>query len=418
MKIHFTGILGQGMTALAEILKARGTDVIGSDTMTESFTTNTVLKQAGIAVLPFTVANITDDIEKVIFSTAYRPDRHDELKEAKRRGIPLRAYGEALAELFNSFPHRVLITGTHGKSTTSAMVGFILEQAGYDPTVIVGGEALNWKRNSRAGKSDWIVAEGDEYQAKIRALKPTVLVLTPIDYDHPDFFKTKKIYQNLFKKVAARVPNKYLVSSFFPLSAKQGNRISCRGMKLPYLFGTHNEENARLACRTAQTIGISERIVHRALRDFRGVARRLEYHSDPKANMVLLEDYAHHPTEIRAALDAVRARYPRHQIIAVFQPHTFSRTKAFLNDFVCSFQKADVVVILKTYGSARENKRSAHGADAKTLSKKIALCHPRAFFARTHQEAAKIALRNFSSPGVILIMGAGDVNRVLSLCAR
>ena len=392
------GIKGQGMTALAEILKARGADVTGSDTMTESFTTDAVLKAARIPVRPFARLNITKKINTVIYSTAYRLNTHPELKEATKKGIFVQSYAEALAELFNSFPQRILVTGTHGKSTTSAMVGYILEQAGYDPTVIIGAEALNWKRNSRAGKSDWIVAEGDEYQAKILMMRPTLLVLTSIDYDHPDFFKTKKDYEAMFKTMRGRLPASRVVTT-----------NSYYGKKLRYLFGSHNQQNAERAARAAATIGVRKSIIDSSLQSFRGVGRRLEYHSDPKAKTVLLDDYAHHPVEIRAALDAVRKRYPRRRIVVVFQPHTFSRTKTFLNDFAISFTDADAVIILETFSSARE-KRGPVGA--KELRDKIARHHPRAFYAATHRKAARLALRNLSSPGVFLAMGAGDVNRI------
>lgn len=403
--IHMVGIKGQGMTALAEILKARGARVVGSDTTTESFTTDAVLKATHIPVRPFSRSNITKKITKVIYSTAYRPDMHPELKKAAQKGIPMQSYTQAIAELFNSFSHRVLITGTHGKTTTSAMVGYILEQAGYDPTVIVGGEVLNWRRNSRAGKSNWIVAEGDEYQAKILMMCPTLLVLTNIDYDHPDFFPTRTAYQNMFHKIKKMLPYGNIVA--LPNRTK-----ICYRKKLSHVFGDHNRYNAELAARTARLIGIKTSIIDHALQTFRGVARRLEYHSDPEAKIVLLEDYAHHPTEIKAALNAVRGRYPRHHVVVVFQPHTFSRTKAFLNDFARSFFDANIVIILKTFSSAREKKGSV---GAQELCNSVARHHPRAFYAATHQEAARLALQNKSSSTVFLTMGAGDVNRVLLL---
>lgn len=395
------GIKGQGMTALAEILKARGARIVGSDTTTELFTTDAILKAARIAVRPFAPSNITKNITKVVYSSAYHPATHPELKEATRKGIPIQSYAKALAEFFNSFSHRVLITGTHGKSTTSAMIGFILEQAGYDPTVIVGGEVLNWKRNSRVGLSDWIVAEGDEYQAKILMMRPTFLVLTSIDYDHPDFFKTRKDYEEMFKTMRSRLPANHVVTT-----------NSSYGKKLRYLFGSHNQRNAECAARTTRLIGVKTSVIDRALQSFRGVGRRLEYHSDPKAKTVLLDDYAHHPTEIRAALDAVRKRYKHRKIVVVFQPHTFSRTKTFLNDFALSFFNADVVIVLETFSSAREQNGLV---GARELREKIAEHHPRTFYAATHQEAARLARHYFSSPDVFLTMGAGDVNKIIPL---
>lgn len=420
--IHMVGIKGQGMTALAEILKARGDNmrgahIIGSDTTTELFTTDAILKEARIPVRSFARSNITEKVSKVIYSTAYRPDTHPELKEAARKGIPIESYTQAIADLFNSFTHRVLITGTHGKSTTSAMVGYILEQAGYDPTVIVGGKVLNWKRNSRVGYSNWIVAEGDEYQAKILLMKPTVLVLTNIDYDHPDFFPTKTAYQNMFRKMKEMLPANNIITLTPKENTRENMRVSknCYRKKMIHLFGIHNQQNAELAARAARIIGIKKQIIDRALQDFRGVARRLEYHSDPEAKAVLLEDYAHHPTEVKAALGAVRERYPHRKIVTVFQPHTFSRTAAFFNDFTQSFTDADAVIFLKTYGSAREKNGAA---TAEKLAQETAKRHPRVFYAATHKKAVLLARRLLNSPAVLLAMGAGDVNKVLSLHFR
>lgn len=401
------GIKGQGMAALAEILKTRGANVIGSD-IAAPFSTDAVLASARIPVRSFARSNITKKIDKVIYSGAYRPDQHSELKEAIKKGIPLQSYAEALSELFNAFPHRILVTGTHGKSTTSAMIGHILTEAGYDPTVIVGGEVLNWKRNSRVGKSDWIVAEGDEYQAKILLMKPTLLVLTSIDYDHPDFFPTKVAYQNMFRKMKEMLPANNIIA------LSKGTKI-CSRKKLSLIFGAHNRYNAELAARAAKTIGIKKRAIDRALQTFRGVARRLEYHSDPEAKVVLLEDYAHHPTEIKAALSAVRERYPARQIVTIFQPHTFSRTAAFFDDFARSFAKSDVALFLKTYGSAREKNGRATAEKLALETKKHHSCIR---YAASHKRAVMLARRLLKPPAVLIAMGAGDVNRVFSFELR
>lgn len=405
--IHMVGIKGQGMAALAEILKARGASVGGSD-IAASFSTDAVLKAARIHVRPFARSNITGKIDKVIYSSAYRPDQHPELKEATKIGIPLQSYAEALAELFNSFAHRILVTGTHGKSTTSAMIGHILTEAGYDPTVIVGGEVLNWKRNSRVGQSNLIVAEGDEYQAKILLMKPTLLVLTNIDYDHPDFFPTKAAYQNMFRKMTGMLTANHVVA------LPKGTKI-CYRKKLSYIFGMHNRYNAALAARAAGILGIKKQIIDRALQTFRGVGRRLEYHSDPETDIVFLEDYAHHPTEIKAALRAVRERYPKRRIVTIFQPHTFSRTAAFFDDFSKSFKNSDAVIFLKTYGSAREKSGEA---TAEELARETAKHHPYILYASTHKKAALLACRLMKSPAVLIAMGAGDVSQIFSFPIR
>jgi UDP-N-acetylmuramate--alanine ligase len=403
--IYMVGIKGVGMAALAAFFSARGHLVRGSDGA-EQFPTEKMLRKFKITVKRFG-KRIPLRASRVIYSTAYDPFTHLELRDARKRGITIQSYTEALAEVFNNFPHRILVTGTHGKTTTTAMIGHILERAGYDPTVLVGGYVSAWGGNARISEhlpAAWIVAEGDEYQAKILHMNPTLLVCTRVDYDHPDFFPTKAAYQRLFEKVIGRLPPERVI------------RANTSEKKLQFdlsVFGPHNQENAETAFRAARAAGISSRAALEALKTFSGVERRLEYHSDPEAPLVLLDDYAHHPVEIRAALEAVRERYPARHRTVVFQPHTFSRTEAFLEDFARSFGNADSLIVLETYASARESSGRVGARELADAAKKY---HPHVAYAATHDDAAVLAKKfAHTREAVFLTMGAGDVARIMPL---
>ncbi len=415
-KYHFTGVAGTGMSALAAILKQRGREITGSDEAND-FQTATSLRNAGIQVKRFNPANITKNLDLVVYSSAYNPATHPELKKAAKIGIPIQSYAEALAALFNSYERRVLVTGTHGKSTTTAMIGHILTEAGHDPTVIVGAEVKNWKSNSRTGKSNIMVVEGDEYQEKVLLMNPTLLVLTATDYDHPDYFKNQTAYESMFDTLVRRMPkNKNNVVSWKKFAQAFRNHPA---VSMPYLMGKHNQQNAHCALRAVRLLGLKETAVKKALKTFKGVGRRLEFHRKPEAPVVLLDDYAHHPTEIKASLNAVRERYPKQRIIVIFQPHTFSRTKAFLDDFAQSFSDADAVIVLKTFSSARER---TGPIGAKELAQAAAKHHPSVRYAATHKKAIALAKdlvrksrQTRREQAVLITMGAGDVNHLLGL---
>mgnify|MGYP001600423560 FL=1 len=409
--IYMVGIKGVGMAALAALFSARGHLVCGSDEA-ERFRTDAMLEKLKISINPFG-KRVPLQVSRVIYSTAYDPSTHPELCDARERGIPIQSYTEALAEVFNGFPQRILVTGTHGKTTTTAMIGYILEQVGYDPTVLVGGFVSAWGGNARISErspATWIVAEGDEYQAKILHMNPTLLVCTRVDYDHPDFFKTPQAYQRLFEEVIGRLPPERVI------------RANTSERRLQFelsVFGPHNQENAETAFRAARAVGVSPRAAREALKTFSGVGRRLEYHSDRQAPLVLLDDYAHHPTEIRAALEAVRERYPARHRTVVFQPHTFSRTKVFLNDFARSFGNADILIVLETYASARESSGPAcagRRVGARDLADAAKKYHPHVEYAAIHDDATTLAKKfAHARDGVFLTMGAGDVARIMPL---
>ncbi|MBI4143241.1 hypothetical protein HY480_05200, partial [Candidatus Uhrbacteria bacterium] len=201
---YFIGIKGAGMTALAQVLRARGVAVSGSD-VPQQFYTDEVLRRAGIPFMEgFAAANVPDSVALVIRSTAYVED-HEEVVEALRRGFPVMTYPEAIAAIFNS-ANGIAVCGTHGKSTTTAMLGWVLAEAGLDPTVIVGAAVPQFGGNARIGQSDLVVLEADEYQDKLQFLQPHGVILTSIEYDHPDYFLTPESYADAFRRFVSRIP--------------------------------------------------------------------------------------------------------------------------------------------------------------------------------------------------------------------
>ncbi|MEK7630887.1 MAG: cyanophycin synthetase [Patescibacteria group bacterium] len=421
MKYFFVGIKGVGVVGIATLYKEWGHEVLGSDTE-EVFFTAEILKNLGISVVSFDVSHITVDISKVIYSSAYGVD-HPQVARARELGIPVASYSEALAELFNT-KKGVVVTGTHGKTTTSAMLARVLEDASFDPTAVIGGELVEWGRTVRTGSSEWMVVEGDEYQAKILALKPYAALITNIEYDHPDFYKNEEEYRAVFRQLVASMPPEGIVV------AHQSTKdlIEASGTKARTIFfseldqsinltlwGKHNRENAAGVLALADALGVEHAIATKALAGFRGTKRRMELYTDADAPVVVLDDYAHHPTEIRATLSALRNHYGNRHIIALFQPHTYSRTKTFLADFATAFGDSDEVAILDVYSSAREQAGEVTG---KNLFEEVARHHAHVSFASTVDDALAFVRDKAKQDCVVVTMGAGDIWRVAEALSR
>lgn len=419
MKIFFIGIKGVGMASLATLYKEWGHEVIGSDT-DEEFFTDAILKDLSIPIVSFDAAHITSGLDKVIYSTAYQ-NTHPQIEEAKKVGVSLLSYGEALAEVFNT-RKGIVVTGTHGKTTSTAMLGRVLEGAGFDPTVVCGGELLEWRRTARAGKSQWMVAEGDEYQAKFLMLKPYAVLLTNIEYDHPDFYPDEKSYREVFLKLLASIPNDGFVVAheslreFVEAATKAKKIFFSVDESLPALqaLGEHNRANASGVLALACELGADKQVATQTLTQFRGTRRRMELYTPSDAEVVIMDDYAHHPTEIRATLAALRKEYPHRNITALFQPHTYSRTKVFLEEFANAFEDADRVIILDVYASAREREKSISGED---FFGAVKMHHADAVFARSVEEAYDLAKKTVIPESVYVTLGAGDVWRVARMFA-
>ncbi|MSR76022.1 MAG: UDP-N-acetylmuramate--L-alanine ligase [Candidatus Ryanbacteria bacterium] len=420
MKYFFVGIKGVGVVGIATLYKEWGHEVIGSD-VAEEFFTDEILKKLGISVVSFDISHITADITKLVYSSAYGAD-HPQVARARELGIAIASYSEALAELFNA-KKGIVVTGTHGKTTTSAMLARILEDAGFDPTAVIGGELVEWHRTVRTGSGEWMVVEGDEYQAKILALKPYAVLLTNVEYDHPDFYKNEEEYKNVFRQLIGLVPTDGIVvahESLRGLVAESSTKVrviffsELDASTNLTLWGKHNRENAAGALMLADALGIEQKISIKALTGFRGTKRRMELYTLAEAPVVVLDDYAHHPTEIRATLSALRNHYGNRHIIALFQPHTYSRTKTFLGDFATAFGDSDEVVILDIYSSAREQVGEVTG---KNLFEEVAKHHAHTMFAANIDDALTLTREKIKQDCVVVTMGAGDVWRVAQALA-
>ena len=391
--VYCIGIKGVGMTAFAQILKARGASVSGSDT-TEHFFTDEVLGKLGV---PFTegfdAKNIPDSIDLVITSPAYINSDNPEIAEVRKRGVKLITWHDGLAELFNE-GYGVAVCGTHGKSTTTAMLGTILEHAGKDPTVVVGSRVNAWESNARSGSSDLFVIEADEYRDAFLHYRPKMILVTNIEYDHPDYFPTAESYAMSFKEFMDRVPVEKLLRT--PTELRHFD------LKIP---GEHNQRNANLAFEAARALGVDEETAREALESFAGLARRFEHYGSAASGAALYDDYAHHPTELKALVQAAREYFPRKRIVLLFQPHTFSRTQRLFTEFCNALNDADEVGILRTYASAREE-----GEDE--VGKKLAQSLKAPYFG-SHEEAVEHFSRSLSANDVLFAVGAGDGWQVL-----
>src|SRR3989344_4584901 len=423
-RIHMIAIKGAGVSGLAQILKGLGHNVSGSDTA-DTFFTDKILKKTDICVkTPFSVKNIPQNIDLAISSMAYLKSDNIEIKELKKRKIPIFGYANALGSIFNQY-YGIAIAGTHGKSTVSAMIAYILEQAGLEPFALIGAELLNWKSNARISKKlqanqqisrpknifqikskkqdSCFVIEADEYKEQFLNYKPNIIVLTDIDFDHPDYYKNKKAYKNAFKKFIKNIKRNGVII--------KNNKLISKNYDLQ-LIGKHNQRNANLAYLTCKKLGIQDKVIKKALIKFKGTRRRLEKVGKFK-NATVIDDYAHHPTEVKASLLALKKEYPNKELVVLFHPHTFSRTKEFLKEFAKSLEIADKIYLLDIYSSSREKHSNITSDDIIKNIKKGAKN------LKTILYAIKFFKKNLSSKQVLVTMGAGDVcNVAYSLCSQ
>lgn len=448
-KIYMIGIKGVGMAMLAQFLKGSGIEIVGSD-IEEKFLTDSALAQSGIKVIEgFNQDNIPKDADLIIYSTAYSRERNVEVAKALDGKIKSLTYAQAMGEVFNQ-RFGIAVVGSHGKTTTTAWLGYVLEKSEKDPSVMVGSKVPQWDALSLVGKSDLLLIEADEYQNKLQHFNPKGVLLNNIDYDHPDFFPTVADYENAFIEFIKKIPKRgFLVANFDDPTIRKIANVNCKGKVLSYaignpadfqahsirhengrqyfkvkmdgdepgdlgefsirLSGDHNIHNALAVIAAAVELEVPLKDLRTHLADFRGTSRRME--AVGKFNGAeIFDDYAHHPTEIMATLQGARQTYPDKKIITVFHPHTFSRTKALLGDFAKSFTDSDQVIILDIYGSAREAHGGVHSTDLLDIMKREG--HSNVMHIPTKEEAEKYLRSNLSRNDVVILMGAGDVFRI------
>ncbi len=443
---YFIGIKGVGMTMLAQFLASRGVKISGSDVL-ETFMTDQVLKKNKIKVSsPFSLANLPNQVDLFVHSSAYTAENNIEVKELKSRGAKLYSYAEALGQIFNLY-QGIAVCGSHGKTTTSAWLGYVLQAAKKSPNVLVGARVPQFQGNALIGKSSLMIAEVDEYQNKLQYFQPQGVLLSNIDYDHPDFFKTEAAYQLVFAEFIKKIPRAgFLVANYDdPLVKKmvkdnRGQTISYslkdkradyyatdlkieRGRQVFSVFyrgrlfgqvktvlaGEHNVYNALATMAAALKLGVKKSEVLRAIGKFKGAARRLEVLGKYRG-VEIIDDYGHHPTEVQATLSALKNLYPKRRLVVLFHPHTFTRTKALFSAFSSSFFQADSVLLLDIYGSAREKQG---GVSAVKLAKAIgSRSRVETKYIGSLIAAEKYLRQNLKPNDLLLLLGAGDVFRV------
>jgi len=459
MNIHFIGIGGIGISALAKYYLRHGCKVSGSDLNSSEITDGFKKDGAKIFIGPQKAGNLPKDVEIVVYSPAVKKD-NPELKKAfslkKKNKILVKSYPEALGDLTKKY-FTIAVSGTHGKSTTTAMIGLLLARAGFDPTVIVGTKLKEFgDSNCRIGKSNYLVIEADEHFSSFLNYWPKIIVLTNIGKDHLDYYKNLSNILKSFKKYVFHLPkNGVLVVN---RDDKNVFKIRTQSSKLPFgirdytlkqrevkklreilkIPGEHNISNALAALTVARILKIKDKVSFKSLSEFKGSWRRFEIEkcSLKKKKIIFVSDYAHHPTEISATLKAAREKWPEKKILLIFQPHHYQRVFYLFKSFVGTFKEilikkwADDIFITDIYDVAgRESNKIRKKIDSKVLVRAIR----NSFKKSTRILAENISYinsnsgknswefreimnylkQNLKGGEVVIVMGAGSIYRVL-----
>jgi len=415
-KAHFIGIGGIGMSGLARLFLNEGKEVSGSD-RTASAITEALHHEGAYFSQTQVKENITSGIDVVIYTEAM-PKDHEELVRARELRIPTMNYFEALGIVANEY-YLIAVAGSHGKTTTTAMLIDIFEEAGFDPSAIVGSLRSKTKSNYRAGKSKYFIVEACEYKRDFLSLTPDILIITNIEYEHVDYYKSLADVQNAFQEFALQVREDGAVfvnfggSNMAPILEGVKVKVIDYGKYFDPLLklaipGMHNQMNAAAATAVADFVGISRDVSKTALENFKGTWRRFEYKGELNGAKVY-DDYGHHPTEIRATLAGARELYPDKKITIVFQPHTYSRTEELFDDFVSALASADHVIVLPIYAARREN---ISGISHTKLCDAIREKNESAEVYDTFEAVILKLKESVTENDVVIIMGAGDIAQV------
>ena len=449
--VHFIGIAGVGMSGLAIICKQMGMKVTGSDVENIYFLSEMLIENE-IEWKPFDIENLKNKPDLVVVGAAW-DEKNIEVQEAKKLHLDMMPYSELLGEIMAQYKG-IAIAGIHGKTTTTAMIAFLMEKARLAPSFLIGCKTVpNLGTNARIGDGEYFVAEADEYKksandltSKFLDLKPQIAVITSIEMDHPDVFETVGDIYRAFYRFACKVPRSGLVIGcidsdkvkklsmsladrrfesygfsiganwrIIDYSVEPGSQVfSIKKDKNIYgpftlsIPGKFNVLNAAAAITVCLTIGMKANTVQKYLPEFVGAERRFQV-LGKRNGVVVVDDYAHHPTAIAATLLGARDFYPGSRIVAVFQPHTYSRTKELLMDFAKAFEAADLVIITDIYASAREKSGRIH---ARHLVEETKKHHNNVQYIGELTEVLEYLKENLDNGDVLIVMGAGDVYKV------
>ncbi len=398
-RAHFIGIGGIGMSALARYFLSEGWRVSGSD-LSPSPTTNELKKERVAIRTGKHSANILQKFSPtlVVYNQAI-PETNPELTAAKKMGLAVRSYPEMVGELTKKYK-TIAIAGAHGKSTTTAMTALILIEAGFDPTVIIGTKLKQLGgKNFRKGKNAWLVLEADEFGGAFLNYSPYAATITNIDKEHLDFYKNFANVRKTFEKFKERCQRVVIA----PNDAKLTAEIR-RVLQVP---GEHNVKNALNAYALASYLGIPKQMILRALAKYSGAWRRMDYRGK-LGKALVFDDYAHHPTEIKATLAAFRQKWPKNALICVFQPHQADRLRRLFSDFKGAFKAADRVLILPEYKVAGREERFDKKYNAAALARAAGAVYVADPDKDLKNLLKKVGLDQSPSP-IIVMMGAGDI---------
>lgn len=421
MHFYCAGAGGVGMSYVERYLAANGHKVTGVDSVESTVTRR--LRDSGITVhIGHKIEYLADDVDMVLASPAVLIANPPDIVEARARGIAVRSWQEYLGDITRA--HKtVSICGTHGKSTTTAMLGQAMQTLKLDPTVMVGTmvEAFGGD-NLRIGDSDWLILESDEFYENFLSYDPTHVLCTSMEPDHLDFFETEERYYQAYEKFFMKLPEDGKI--FYhakDLAAERAiARVGASGIPVEMnsdvqltIPGAHNRENAALVVAFLEYIGIQRQHAIDALQEFKGTWRRQELIGKSDIGDVIYDDYAHHPTEIRATLAALREKYPNAEIVALFQPHQFSRTKSFLEEFSYAFEDADLTYIMDIYAS-RDTEEDKASVASQDIIDRIASQEKHVDYAGSLERAEHLlkSLPETVKERVIVCMGAGTVTQV------
>lgn len=446
--VHFIGIGGVGLSAMAQILLEQGSKVTGSDRSQTQF--GEKLQHFGARVdIGHHAKNILG-AEMVIRSSAI-PDDNVEVLAARAEGIPVLKRAEFLPYLLAD-KQVIAVAGTHGKTTTTAMIAWMLTSLGQDPSYIIGGESLNLGTNAHAGNGEYFVIEADEYDRMFLGMQPKIAVVTNVEHDHPDCFPTPREFQQAFIEFGHRLRKDgtlfactdepgahrlmgilnnegYKTASYGLNMLSEGitpevwgdnlqknnwggynfevyhNKKACThiSLKMP---GRHNIQNALATIAVGQCLGLSPSEAGNSLATFSGTSRRFEVRGEVQG-VVVIDDYAHHPTEIRTTLAAAKDRFPHRHLWALWQPHTYSRTRTLFKDYITSFSDADHVLVTEVFPA-----REPYQPDFSAKQLVNAMSHPDACFVGNLEEAVQILLSRLKHGDVLLVLSAGDADWV------
>lgn len=440
--VHVIGIGGAGLSAVARVLLERGAEVSGSDLVISPVAE--ALARDGAKVYEGHDASHVNGADVVVASSAI-PDENVEIRAAEDKGIPILRRPAFLARMMEG-KRVVAVSGTHGKTTTTAMIATILTAAERDPTFIVGGVLADLGTNARSGSGPLFLIEADEYDRTFLSFKPEAAVITNVEHDHPDCYPCVEAYRAAFESFASLVPPRGLLAvcgddpaareigegraeettvRFFGLgegipwraeevrpnfaggvdflAVRQGETLGLVRLRVP---GAHNASNAMAALVVADYLDVPFSVARDALTSFRGVARRFEVKGEAEG-VTVVDDYAHHPTEIRATLRAARERFPDRRIWAVWQPHTYSRTRELMDAFARAFEDANRVIVLPIYAARERDDLGVSASDAAA-----AMEHPEVEVVRSLGMAVDRLLGEVQAGDVVLTLGAGDSDLV------